>query len=88
MICFCLIQVFSSVFYFVFCFPCILYFLLSKAASCSIYTHCHFSKLEVLSNLGLDNSLHYYGAYQLISLLNLLNSETSILYRSSHALGF
>ena len=88
MICFCLIQVFSSVFYFGFCFPCVLYFSLSKATSCSIYTHCHSSKLEVLSNLGSDNSLHYYGAYQLISLLNLPNSATTVLYCSSHALSF
>ena len=60
-----------------------LYFSLSKTASCSWYTHCHSSKLEFFSNLGLENSPHYYGAYHLISLLNLPNSATSILYHSS-----
>ena len=65
-----------------------LYFSLSKAASCSRYTHCHSSKLEFLSNLGSENNPHYYGAYHLISLLNLPNSVTNILYHSSLAWSF
>ena len=60
-----------------------LYFSLSKAASCSRYTHYHSSKLEFLPNLGSEDSPHYYGAYQLISLLHLPNSATNILYHSS-----
>ena len=32
--------------------------------------------------------LYYFGAYQLISLLNVPNSATTILYHSSLALGF
>ena len=67
-------------FFFVSCV--FLYFSLSKAASCSRYTHFHSSKLEFVSNLGSENSAHYYGAYQLISLLNLPNSATNILYHS------
>ena len=66
-----------------------LYFSLSKAASYFRYTHCHSNKLELFSNLVSDNSSpHYYGAYQLISLLNLPNSSTTILYDSSLALRF
>ena len=67
-------------FTFLFVSRVLLYFWLSKAASRSRYTHCHSSKLEFLSNLGSKNSPHYYGAYQLISLLNLPNSATNILY--------
>ena len=46
-----------------------------QAASCSGYIHCYSRKLEFLSNLGLNNILHFFGAYQLIRLLNLPNSE-------------
>ena len=66
-----------------------LYFSLTKTASYFRYTHCHSNKLEFFSNLGSDNSSpHYYEAYQLISLLNLPNSSTTILYHSSLALSF
>ena len=89
MICCCLVirfSVFSSVFLlsvlFLECFS------LSKAASCSRYTHFHSSRLEFHSNLGSENSPDYYGAYQLISLLNLPNSATNILYHSSLAQSF
>ena len=61
-------------FTFLFVSNVLLYFSLSKAASWSRCTHCHSSKLDFLSNLGSENSPHYYGAYQLISLLNLPNS--------------
>ena len=66
----------------------LLYSSLSKVASCSRYTHFHFSKLDILSNLGSKNSPHYYGPYQLISLLNLPNSASNILYYSSLAQSF
>ena len=72
-------------FTFVFVSHVFLYFSLSKTASCSKYTHRHSSKLEFLSNLGSENSPHYYGAYGFISLLNLPNSATNILYHSSLA---
>ena len=88
MICFCLIIRFSVFFTFLFVSNVLLYFSLSKAASWSRYTHCHSSKLDFLSNLGSENSPDYYGAYQLISLLNLPNSATTILYHSSLALKF
>ena len=88
MICFCLIIRFSVFFTFLFVSNVLLYFSLSKAASWSRYTHCHSSKLDFLSNLGSENSPHYYGAYQLISLLNLPNSATNILYHSSLARSF
>ena len=80
---------FSSVFYFVFCSPCaFLCFPLRKAASCSKYTYFHSRKLESLSNLGSDNSPSLFWAYQLISLLNLTNPATTILYHSSLAISF
>ena len=88
MICFCLIIRFSVFFTFLFVSNVLLYFSLSKAASWSRYTHCHSSKLDFLSNLGSENSPHYYGAYQLISLLNLPNSASNILYHSSLAQSF
>ena len=72
-------------FTFLFVSRVLLYFSLSKAASCSRYTHCHSSRFEILSNLDSEDSPHYYGAYQLISLLNLPNSATNILYHSSLA---
>ena len=43
------------------------------------------SKLDFFSNLGSENSPHYYGAYHFISLLNLLNSASNILYHLSLA---
>ena len=77
-------QVFSNVFYLAFCSPrAFLYFPLRKAASCSKYTYCHSGKLQFLSNLGSDNSPSLFWAYQLISLLNLTNPATTVLYHSS-----
>ena len=88
MTCFCLIIRFFSVFTFFFVSRVFFYFSLSKAASWSGYTHFHSRKLEFLSNLVWDNSPYYYGAYQLISLLYLPKSATTILYHSYLALSF
>ena len=77
-------QVFSNVFYLAFCSPrAFLYFPLRKAASCSKYTYCHSRKLEFLYNLGSDNNLLLFWAYQFISLLNLTNPATTVSYHSS-----
>ena len=67
-------------FTFLFVSRVLLYFSLSKAASCARYTRCHSSKADFLFNLGSENSPHYYGAYQLSSLLSLPNSASNILY--------
>ena len=69
---------------------CVLFHILSrrKAAFSSKHTHCHSCIHELLSTWGLGNSPLFFGAYQLISLLNLSNSATTILYHSSVALNF
>ena len=82
-------QVFSNVFYLAFCSPrAFSYFPLRKAASWSKYTYFHSRKLEFLSNLGSENSPSLFWVYQLISLLNLTNPATTILYHSSLAVSF
>ena len=47
----------------------------------------HLGKL-LISNLGSDNSPLIFWAYQFISLLNLTNPETTVLYRLSLAISF
>ena len=74
---------FPMFFYLVFCSPhAFLYFPFRKAASCSKYIYCHSHQLEFLSNLGSDNIPSLFWAYELISLLNLTNPTTTILYHS------
>ena len=57
-----------------------------------LLAHCHSCILDFLSNLGFYKInlvnlekivFRLFGAYQLISLLNLPNSATTILYHSS-----
>ena len=80
---------FFPMFLYCFCSPrAFLYFPLRKATSCSKYTYCHSCKLEFLSNLGSDNMPLLFWAYQLISLLNLTDLATTILYHSSLAISF
>ena len=76
-------SVFPVLFTFFFVSRVFLHFSFSKATSCSRYIQCHSRKLEFLSNLGLENSPYHCRAYQLISLLNFLNSATNILYNLS-----
>ena len=72
--------------YYIFSSVRFLNFSLSKAASCSRYTHCHSRKLLVIYCQSIV--LHYYRAYQIISLLNLPNFPTTILYHSSFVISF
>ena len=81
---------FSSAFYFVFCFPCIFLFfflwaklLLGVDTLIVIPVNFNFNLIYIRIIV-----LHHYGAYQLLSFLNIPNPATTTFYHSSLALGF